>query len=214
MSRAVNPKGVVGSFAAMLAPVDKIELGPRKGLAGSARERAHAEAVQRGFDEGFEKGLEQGEAAGRSNFEAAHIAALEAFVIDLDQRVQEVNRALERWCAELEGPIASLGTVVAARILAREIESDPEYVVRIAKSAIAEVTHAREARVKVNPFDAPVVSEHRAELFAAASSLKSIEVVEDPSILGGCLIETDGGSIDAWIESMLDEAKHALRGGA
>jgi len=214
LSKTVNPAGAVGSFVAMLAPIEKIEFGPRKGVAGSARERAHAEAMQRGYDEGFEQGFSQGESAGRANFEAAHLAAIEAFVSDLDRRVEEVGRSLDRWSADLEGPIASLATVVAARILAREIESDPDYVLRIAKSAIAEVTHAREARVKVNPFDAPAISEHRADLFAAAASVKSIEIVEDPSILGGCLIETDGGSIDARIESMLDEAKDALRGGA
>lgn len=41
-------------------------------------------------------------------------------------------------------------------------------------------------------------------------SVRAIEFVEDPEILGGCIIETDGGIIDATIKGKLNQLDNEL----
>lgn len=208
----LNPKGKAELYAPMLKPLSQLELSGKRGTGGSLRDRARAEANRQAYDDGFAQGLAEGAEEGMRQFEAAHAAGLEAFAEELSHRADRLDAAFKDWCSKLEGPLAELAVVIAARIIARELESDPETVLGIARQAVAEVTHASEARIKVNPFDSEVISAHRATLLAASGGLRNIEIVEDPAILGGCIVETDGGSIDSRIESMLERAKRGLRG--
>lgn len=208
----INPKGTAEAYAPLLKPVSQLEIGPRSGIAGSAREIARAEAVRQGYDEGFVRGLADGEAEAWRQFEAAHQSALIAFVEDLNVRADRLDAAFHDWCGLLEGPLAELAVVIAARIVARELKSHPETVLDITKQAVGEVTHSKEARIRVNPFDSELVRVHKDSLLAASGGLRHVEIVDDPTIQGGCVIETEGGSIDARIESMIEQARHGLRG--
>ncbi len=212
-SRAtINPKGTAEAYAPQLKPLSQLEVGPRTGVAGSAREIARAEAARLGFEEGLARGFAEGEAQAWRQFEEAHRAAIEAFVEELGVRAERLNAAFREWCVELEGPLAELGAVIAARIVAHELETRPDTVLDIAKQALAEVTHAKEARIRVNPFDSEVLNAHKTSLLAASGGLRKVEIVDDRTIQGGCVVETEGGSIDARVESMLEQARHALRG--
>lgn len=213
MSKTVNPSGDVTSFAPYLVPMTELEILPGRGPAGSVREQARADGHRRGFDAGYAEGHALGQAEGKAQFDALHSAAMEAFIGDLAAKVDEANAALEQWCADIERPMTELAVGIAARILAKELALAPEAILDITRAAIAEVTHATAARIKVNPFDVPMVSERKPELLAASSCLRSIEIVEDPGMLGGCVVETDGGSVDARIDDMLERARTIIRGG-
>jgi flagellar biosynthesis/type III secretory pathway protein FliH len=64
----------------------------------------------------------------------------------------------------------------------------------------------------LNPYDSPVVKEHLNEIQAVAQSVRRVEVFEDPTLEGGCRIESDGGAIDATIRGQLELALEHLRG--
>ncbi len=66
------------------------------------------------------------------------------------------------------------------------------------------MTHSRHARIRLNPFDGAILQNHRTELLAASGSLRDIELVDDPTIVGGCVIETEGGLVDATTETRLE----------
>jgi flagellar assembly protein FliH len=207
----LNPKGQATAYAQLLKPLSQLDLDAKQ-QSGGLREKARQEAVRAGFEQGFQAGFEQGQREAAARFEDEHRMALAAFVDELNLRADRLEAAFADWVAHLEAPLAGLATVIAARVLARELQSDPAAVVGIAKQALAEVTHASEARIRVNPFDSAEIEAHRDALLAASSGLRRIDIVNDPSILGGCLVETDGGSIDARVESMLEQALAALRG--
>lgn len=209
MSKAVNPIGLVEAFVPMLRPISQLDFGSAK---GAKRDIVRTENYQRGHAEGFEQGRIDGELAARAEFEDAHRELIAQFAADLQARADLLDTAFTAWCESLESPLAELAAGVAARIVARELKTDPETILAIARTAITEITHATSARIKVNPFDAPVIREYAADLQAASASLRSVEIVDDPSILGGCMIETDGGSIDARVEAMITQARKAIRG--
>ncbi len=111
----------------------------------------------------------------------------------------------------MAGPVAELALVVAMRIVGKAVEADPAVVVEMAKTALKEVTHAVDARVKVNPADAAILRKAMPELMGSSLSLRNIDVVDDPSVAAGCYVETDGGLVDATIDTMILRARSAMR---
>jgi flagellar biosynthesis/type III secretory pathway protein FliH len=82
-------------------------------------------------------------------------------------------------------------------LLAKELRTDPAAALGLAREALAEVTHAESARIRVNPFHGAVLRERMPELLAASESLKRIEVVDDPTVAAGVIVDSAGGVIDA-----------------
>lgn len=177
--------------------------------------RAHEQAKTAGHQEGYEKGHAEGIVAGH---EASYNAAsaqrqidLEAFASALAVLRGDAVHAIDRWYVQAEQHMAELATVIAARVITQELTTEPTIILSMVREAIAEVTHASTARIRVNVRDLPPLREHRDQIAALAPSLKDLEIVVDEEIAGGCVIDTDGGMIEATIESKLREAIEVLR---
>jgi flagellar assembly protein FliH len=227
LSKAVltGLSGALTGIEALLTPVEKHTAPARAaklGRTAAALQRAEEEARDRGRVEGFDSGFQEGYAEGvRQGSEQAHVEAaaqleaiIQAFAQGLDEQGEVIRRALADYYAQSEAALVELSTALAARILGRELTLDPTATLGIVRQALAEVTHASTARIRLNPFDIPAVETQRDALLAIAPSLRAAELVADGSIRGGCIVETEGGVVDARIETMLDEALQQLREGA
>lgn len=210
LSNVLNPAGAIESFASLLQPVSPTAGKARSQTPQEIRDDARIEGYNQGYQEGFKHATEevhrQQEALTGSL--ADHIAAVQGLLHRFDDEFEE---ALDTWSTGMAGPVAELALVVAMKIVGKAIEADPAMAVEIAKTALKEVTHAVDARVKVNPIDAPVLRQAMPQLMGSSLSLRNIEVVDDPSVLAGCLIETDGGLVDATIDTMIQRARSAMR---
>lgn len=214
MSNPVNPGGTVGSFTAMLPTMSALNALTQQGRGSSVTEQIREHARQSGYDEGYADGLALGRQEGLGAIEAEYRQEVQRFVAELDQSAAAMKNTVLQWQAGLESPLASLAVVIATQILGRELTLDPDAVIGIARQAVGEVTHASTARIRVNPFQAPVVRARQSDILAASVSLRSVEVVDDPTITSGCVIESDGGTVDAQIDGMIATALHTLRGDA
>lgn len=210
MSNVLNPGGAIESFAALLQPVSPTAGKARSLTPQEIRDNARVEGYNQGYQEGYQHATEevhrQQEALTSSL--ADHIAAVQGLLHRLDGEFEE---ALDTWSVGMAGPVAELALVVAMKIIGKAVEADPEVVVEMAKTALKEVTHAVDARVKVNPLDAPVLRRAMPELMGSSLSLRHIDVVDDPSVAAGCYVETDGGLVDATIDTMILRARSAMR---
>ena len=102
----------------------------------------------------------------------------------------------------MEEDLVKLATMIARRILHRELTVDPEALLGIARAAMAKVSAREMHKIRVYPTEAPMM-----EKFLASMHLpQRIEVVPDPGIeRGGMLVETSHGQLDASIETQLEE---------
>lgn len=169
----------------------------------------YAEGSARGEREGTERGYEQGR---REAYEAelAHRQLiLDAFANALQATVDGLNDELGNWLKSREEAMAEMAMDVVRRIVGTELQTNRDSAVAITREALGEITHATHARIRLNPFDVPALEEHRAQILAASGSLRDIDVVEDSTILGGCRVETDGGMVDATIDSRLKAVQDA-----
>lgn len=216
------------SFAALLPTVvpSALQIAVRKegrgGRTANEIEQLKQSAMNDGYDEGYSRGLEMGLMEGNeqayadaykkayAEYTTKNDAMLAEFSRDLDLTVASVLNALEDWTEQTEHKLTSIVTEIARRVIVAELEVSRTAVFDIVRDAISEVTHSDSARIRINPFDARSLRDQKASIIAAAKSVRSLEFVEDPDIAGGCVIETEGGIIDATIEGKLRQLDDEL----
>ena len=159
------------------------------------RDGAHAAveaACAEGRANGFEAGREDGLARTTEVVARAHAAAA--------RRLEEQEPALTR-----------LAVRIAERILGRELALAPEGVVDIVRAAVAAARAQHTLVVRVHPDDQAAVEAVREELLAQQAFGATLVVSADATIpQGGCVIDTEVGTVDARLEVQLAAIERAL----
>jgi|CXWL01.1.fsa_nt_gi flagellar assembly protein FliH len=181
------------------------------GRTAEALARLRAVSKKEGFEEGYVHGFEQGEEDARQSVESRTEQTIQDFAHILQDKSDQVVFAAKAWANESEHLLAELSILIASRILGQELRLDHDTITAIAKDAIKEVLLAEKIRIRVNPFDVPIIAQRKQELLAVNKQLRDIEIVDDPSITGGCVVESDAGIVDASIETKLGLLFEAMK---
>lgn len=178
------------------------------------REAAQLEGYSAGFLEGRAAGYDEGFEAGRTealeSLEAEHRRAIESFRSDMTDAVAGVHAAVEAWYEQAESNLGALALEIARRALGVELQSNPELVVELTKAALQEVRLGTRVRVRANPFDSRLLEARSDEIRAACSDIRDMEIVPDISVANGCVIDSDGGVIDARVDAYLARLAEGL----
>lgn len=177
-----------------------------------AMEEARKDGYDEGYAEGAKEGWREGAEIGRMDgkmkaYEEAcqqYQTEIAGFVGELSLILGAIQEAIPIWYEQSEQAMTQVVMDAVKTLLATELQTSRGSALAIVQQALQEVTHARHARVRVNPIDSAILSQHRDELLAACGSLRGIDFVDDPNIRGGCVIETDGGIVDATVDTRLD----------
>jgi type III secretion protein L len=122
---------------------------------------------------------------------------------------QEAAALIER----NEEELVRLALVCAERIIGRALELDANLILEIAAQAIESVRQQRELVLRVHPDDALRLRNSRKKLMDLLGRTKDIAVREDPEIeRGGCIIETENGTVDAQLSTQIRMLEAALLG--
>lgn len=147
---------------------------------------------------GFAEGLARGQQEGRDAAAKQHQAQLSQLQSTLSQLL--IYRSTIR--TEVEREVVDLAFAAARRILRREATLDRSTAAGIIRSCMDEKSHAEITRVVVHPDDVEQVRLSVGPNIAVAGS-------EDVA-RGGALLETKSGTLDARIDSQLDELQMGL----
>ena len=149
---------------------------------------------QRGYEEGYAAGHEEGKA-------------------QLTETILTLNRETEARWKEIEPDMIRLAVRVAEKIIGHSLETDPDVIIQIVAEALTAARHQREIYVRVNPADYETVVSHKRELVDQLSRARDIDVRSDPNVTaGGCLVDSEVGTIDATLESQLSVLERILLG--
>ena len=149
-------------------------------------EKQKEKAYQEGFEAGFSKWL--------------------GMVRQLEEKITEVHDEVH----ELVIPIA---LQAAKKIVGREIELNKDTILDIVKNKLKAVAQHKRIRIFVNKEDMQVLEKHKEDLKSLFEELQSLTLVEKNDITpGGCIIETDGGIINAQIENQWKLIEEAFEG--
>lgn len=170
-----------------------------------ARAQSESERIQR---EAYHQGFAQGEAAGRKLAAQKIEPVLKALATLIASIGEEREKVVERY----EGELIRLAYLIATKVLHREIETNQEAAVHVARAALAKVVKARHVTLMVSPYDLEMMQQHLSDGDLRGHwTPENVTLEADFSIgRGGCRITTDSGEIDATIETQLHLLKTLL----
>jgi flagellar biosynthesis/type III secretory pathway protein FliH len=165
----------------------------------TARREATADGVARAR-------AEQEEA--RRRCEAETRAAVADF-LSTARALVEARQSVLREAAE---GVADLAIGIAARILRREVETDGRAVVPVLRELLQRAATATQITVRLSPRDHAILLAGLHEI-PEATGVEGLRLRADSGVTpGGCVIETEAGSLDARLETQLERVDAALRG--
>lgn len=157
-------------------------------------------AHEKGFNEGKEKGKLEGfaEATGLMN--------------TLVDGLKQLEKARGVYYGKAEKEMVDLVLLIAAEIIRREVAQDPGIVAEVLRKAVAELEAKQSIVVRLSPHDISLISGMRESLQAEMEVVENLEFKADPAVTpGGCILETNIGSLDATVENRLMNIHRALR---
>jgi flagellar assembly protein FliH len=156
--------------------------------------------------EAYQQGLRQGEEASRQELIAQLSPVLSAF----QQATTEVAHLRAAVLQQAEEDIITLAFQLTRKILQYEVREHREVLATTLKRALEHVAKQQQVIVRVHPDDVQYATEIQAELKLVMADIKTLAIQSDTSVgRGGCMVESNLGTIDARIEAQLEElAQH------
>ena len=143
-----------------------------------------------------------------AKFEERCEALHESVVCMVNAIIDERNKM---WMA-IEGEVTSLALEIARKIVKTEVAQNTEVIEAVVKDALRRVTDRGNIRIVVNPDDLQNIRGAREDLLQAIDGIDHLVIDADRRVgRGGCMIETTAGSIDAKLETQLEQTERAMR---
>ncbi|MFA4970975.1 MAG: type III secretion system stator protein SctL [bacterium] len=151
-----------------------------------ARAKA-AQEVKRGYAEGETKGLAQ-----------------------VTEKLMAVERLREEFYTNAESDVVNLVLDIAEKIVGRMVRENPEMIRSVVRQALERSLGDR-ITVRVNPEDYKSLMESDHDFREVLDRTKRLSFREDEAISkGGCIVETEVGTIDGQLETQMAAIKKAL----
>lgn len=147
----------------------------------------------------IEEARAEGAAAARAEAEReinalrAHTALLEKKAAVLSPLVEELEGLRSRILADSARDIADLSLHVARRVVGETLAVHPESLRTLVTNAIERLPGDDEVSIRLRPEDLPVVEGH-------LPTRRSITLVPDETLDGGCVVEAQCGEVEASLE--------------
>ena len=156
-------------------------------------------AYQSGFLAGEQKGREEG---------IEHIRPAMELLQDWAQIIKSEKEELVR---RYEKDVVELAFQISEKILAREIQTQPEAIIDSVRAGLRKIVNAEEITLRVNPEDMKVLESVQDELSKDLSKGHPLRLQSDPSVnRGGCVFETENGILDGQLDSQLNRLRTLL----
>ncbi|GAM09697.1 flagellar assembly protein FliH [Geobacter sp. OR-1] len=156
------------------------------------------EDLQTQLTEAYQRGVEEGRQAAERGL--AHV--FRALRDGADSLVSLRERVLR----DSESDLLKLSSLVAKKIILQEIALDPAILGNIIAATVSCCSEQDRITIRLSPDDYRAVMANRQSFSGVLADEGRVTLAPDDSImLGGCLVETPTGTVDARIESQLDE---------
>lgn len=170
----------------------------------SEDEQLIAECRESGHDEGYREGMETAEATMRKQYEfmlGEAQSIIESAVLTKHQLIQESEPFL-----------IELSCSIAEKIIGKQLSLEPEWSVELIRKVLMRRREQGIITLCVSPEHFQFVLDAREELMLAIDSQAELQIIPDPTVRDqGCVVRSSFGSIDARIDTQLDEIKKGLQ---
>jgi flagellar assembly protein FliH len=167
-------------------------------------QQAHEEGLSKGYEEGFAQGSQTALTEMQQTMQLALEKAQRIVTTAEQESVQLVIDA--------ERQIIEIALAVASKVLAREIEENPTTILPIVKEALQKVRDQDQIVIRVNPEDYEMVLMAKRDLQLMVGREHAVTLSADHIVpIGGCIIDTALGTVDARLDTKLELVFKAIR---
>jgi flagellar assembly protein FliH len=175
-----------------------------------ANVREEIETAQKHAHEtGMQEGLAQGKQAAQEELQAEY-----------DGKLQQVNELLDSivsstrdYYSRVERRLVQFALTIAQKVVGDAANSQEGIATRLAKEALIQARERTEVTLLCHPDDEAELTASGLDLKVVSEGIREIEVRTSHRMSRGSIIlESNGGSIDATIETILEELHIALLG--
>jgi len=157
------------------------------------------EAFQKGYEDGFKQGQLDGLNSVNENLELAK-SVIETAKKDYQKHIESSDQT-----------ILLIAMKAAEKILNIEIENNPNVIANVVKQVLKEARDYREIQITVHPSDYAYMVSQKDDLLSIFPKETELYIYPDDQVKPTtCIIETEGGRIDASIDSQLAMLKEKL----
>lgn len=166
-------------------------------------EKIKAEAQGEGFAAGEKAGFESGEQFARDEFTP--------FLKTLEALVRELSEFRQMMYAKVEREMVEMIVQLTKKVIHAELTTREDSIQDVIRLAVQTVLDRESMVIKVNPGDQIHAETYRPELHHLFNEIKNITIEGQPSIdRGGCLIESNFGTVDAQVHNLNDQIDRIL----
>jgi flagellar biosynthesis/type III secretory pathway protein FliH len=175
------------------------------------RQQAQAEGFQSGHAQGILEGKKEGRQQALEEARKEFAEQNRQLRTNLEQVFSQFETERNHLMAQAHQDLLALALAIARKVTYRQLEIDPGIVIDNVKTAVNLVGSRSLVEVKMNPQDIErfnlLDEQNAAKLF----NLDQIKVITDEHVeLGGCVITTNNGKIDAQVSTQLQNLTHQL----
>lgn len=165
------------------------------------------ENQEKAFEEGYEIGLIEGTEKAFQESKAGLVVKVAA----LDALFKRVENLKAQLLLDHEAELIRLVFLIAKKIALRDLEGNREAVKEILVNVIGEAKADERVVVHLSPGDLQFIQAIQEKAGAPIASLERIKFIPQTSVKsGGCLIETEYGSVDATVEERVERTWQTL----
>jgi len=169
------------------------------------RQHEHEQALSKAFEQakqkGFVQGMEEAKAMAKKSV-AEHVERLLDMMSSLD-------KAKENFLESAEDAVIEIAYTAVCRLMG-ESASSRNAIIGIVNQALAQASARSSLLVRLNPQDIELIEQAGDSNDAAMIDQKAIWQADASIALGGCIVESDTGMLDARLEVQLDRLRQAL----
>ncbi|WP_190284872.1 FliH/SctL family protein [Bacillus sp. S3] len=157
------------------------------------------QAIQQGYDEGKNEAI------------TAIQEEYQGKLAQAQDLLEQAYAQKETIISEAEPFLLELSTVIASQIIKQELEDCPDKFVELIQQHILRFKEKEHITICVHPDDFPFIQSQRVQLIAMVNGETEIKIIPDHSVTSkGCIIRTAYGSVDARIDTQMEEIKKVI----
>lgn len=144
-------------------------------------------------------------------------AGLEKAQEDIQQiksSLEDFMRAKQEVFEYIAPDILEISVDIAKKIVKKEIEQNPQVVLENILDVLKNISRDEtKIVIKVNPSQIALAKENMPDMISSLGLEAKINIFADDTIeLGGCIVQTGNGVVDATIDTQLEIIKEAFKG--
>jgi flagellar assembly protein FliH len=189
--------------------IDKARQGVKQ-IFADAMERIKAkaqevkgEAHKEGYDAGYQDGFKAGEEAAKQEFTP--------FLETLTKGVEELGTFRRNMYPKVEREMIQMVVDLAKKIIKTDLAQREDSIRDMIRLAVASILDRESMVIRVNPRDKEHAERYSPELKALFPDIRNLHIEGHEFVQrGGCMVESNFGSVEANIDSLTDEIEKLL----